>query len=108
MRHTPGPWKAEGDEFYTTAGRVYIEGPNGWKDQPIANCDWDLGLEENEANARLIAAAPEMLEAAKKLQDCTGITPNGMVVVIGGRNHDYNQAMKLLRTAIAKAEGGAA
>lgn len=64
MSHTPGPWGRE-DEVnpeMITAGRdadgCYIYTADVW----------EIGLEEPEieANARLIAAAPEMLEALEE------------------------------------------
>jgi len=58
--HTPGPWKW--DESYGAI--VAGEGPNMlvtpiWKSSPA----W--GYSENIANARLIAAAPDLLAACK-------------------------------------------
>lgn len=58
--HTPGPWKAN----FAISGSVYIFGGdrnfvcvfNEWRDE--AN---------QEANARLIAAAPDLLEVLEKL-----------------------------------------
>ena len=53
MTYTPGPWKVE-DDGYT------IVSPNG-----IHIADLNSPL-----NARLIAAAPELLEALKEILDC--------------------------------------
>jgi len=52
MPHTPGPWRISKDGDF-------LEAPNG---DPIADLRY-LHLPNNEANARLIAAAPELLEA---------------------------------------------
>ena len=62
-KHTPGPWKAN----FVISGAAYIFGGdrnfarvfNEWQDE--AN---------REANARLIAAAPEMLEALYIVDAC--------------------------------------
>ena len=59
-KHTPGPWKAN----FAISGSVYIFGGdrnfvcvfNEWRDE--AN---------QEANANLIAAAPDLLEALEEL-----------------------------------------
>jgi len=51
-------------------------------------------IHEIEANARLIAAAPEMLEALKTIESC-----------LAPEDNDY--AARKVRAAIAKAEGGA-
>ena len=52
--HTPGPWKA--DCFLVTAFKNHIGHTGGFL--PISRA------EEAEANARLIAAAPDLLEVA--------------------------------------------
>ena len=63
MKHTPGPWIAVGP---------WVEHPND--DMPdICVCDPSVfhhtgrNYEEQHANARLIAAAPELLAAVIKL-----------------------------------------
>jgi hypothetical protein len=64
-KHTPEPWIA--DECFDASGFITIRvadgTPNGDADeQPIATV-------YSEAHARLIAAAPELLEALKRLLD---------------------------------------
>lgn len=54
-KHTPGPWILTGN-----AGQVY--GLDSRKVSDCGNCAVNL---ENHANARLIAAAPELLGALK-------------------------------------------
>ncbi len=54
--HTPGPWKTNGDPYVST-----IDGKRS-----IAFCDTRNG-HEDRANARLIAATPDMLSELKKL-----------------------------------------
>lgn len=57
--HTPGPWRYEP---YTKT--IRSQPSNYW----LTTMDsWD-GAVNNEANARLIAAAPEMLEALEQIQ----------------------------------------
>lgn len=69
-KHTPGPWIA--------IRSIPVEGYDGWylKAQPnhtmrgfTQEIGWVNGGDENTANARLIAAAPEMLEALKHARD---------------------------------------
>jgi len=88
-QHTPGPWKIKTQYtaasvqpgYYGDSGdrAIYVEGHNG----PLAECferfvtSKDLRPEECAANARLIAAAPQMLEALQDFQvvtceDCEG------------------------------------
>lgn len=58
-KHTPGPWQWEkrGGAFRA------IEGPSGPSVAVTEEYAGDAWIDVSEANARLIAAAPEMLEA---------------------------------------------
>ena len=81
-KHTPGPWEADGEGYIFGPGTSMIAETRGWGDDSI-----------NEvANARLIAAAPDLLEACK------------LALNAFEKNHciDWND----LSRAIAKAEGG--
>src|ERR1043166_1656060 len=55
--HTPGPWKAGPQGLFVVAPRNRICTLYGNRDS--------INEAEQEANARLIAAAPELLEACK-------------------------------------------
>ncbi len=65
-KHTPGPWKAHFEEAY------FVTGPDLGRVAMMMNLKGALGLggrrsgDESAANCRLIAAAPEMLEALRK------------------------------------------
>lgn len=89
--HTPGPWAIEeGDRETHIVGGEAI----------LAYCpDWPCAPQEQEANARLIAAAPDLLEALEKIvavADSTPFNPVGFVI-----GHIVNDA----RAAITKARG---
>jgi hypothetical protein len=99
--HTQGPWRAT-----TTNGIDTKEPWMVWSDEKgaavahvYARSEMASGsYDEQHANARLIAAAPELLEACR--------------AALFGANHiDCVRAMQevvpLIRAAIAKAEGGA-
>jgi hypothetical protein len=59
--HTPGPWRVRGTNFgYTNCDVLGPPHPDGGDYAPICRAN-------SEANARLIAAAPELLEACKEL-----------------------------------------
>jgi hypothetical protein len=66
IRHTPGPW------------RVHADGETVFSESPIhrvANCTTkSVGLYQRQrrANARLIAAAPELLELLQESQISIG------------------------------------
>jgi len=84
--HTPGPWKLD----------IFDGGINVDGERPIALM---LGLaEEGLANARLIAAAPELLEALKRYveHDDTAYDP---------AENFWRQIKDEALAAIAKAEG---
>lgn len=62
QKHTPGPWKLDGRWVTDAAtGCVTVA------ELPVipAYSEIDAGDYQNEANARLIAAAPDLLEACK-------------------------------------------
>ena len=60
-KHTPGPWSTHREGFST----VYVEARlRQGVIQEVAACGpTEAGQEQQEANARLIAAAPELLDA---------------------------------------------
>ena len=80
-KHTPGPWEAGDLEPFTDGGATYVyadKAPEGKRLPAIA-------LEPNsETNARLIAAAPDLLEACKgmlKERGLDGHQHSGMAIV---------------------------
>lgn len=95
MKHTPGPWTAK---FGPGAGGGYqgVDGPNG---ERIALCDEDtrMGVFTREANARLVAAAPDLLAALLHIVNDTPTPGGDAVLTVKG----YNMAC----AAIARAEG---
>jgi hypothetical protein len=90
-KHTPGPWRAEKDE---TAEVWDIKCNLG----TVAMTD-DLSPKTNEANARLIASAPELLEALKNLVSM-GWNDSPLCKV-------YEKEIQAAEKAISQAEGGA-
>lgn len=65
-RHTPGPWKfidvprQDNDDGSVTVRHFRVDG-DGWEGI-YEDTMLPVGLDEREANARIIAAAPELLE----------------------------------------------
>lgn len=89
--HTPGPWIAGNSR----GGRIYNRwGIYRFGARKVAVVCENNSPEIEHANARLIAAAPELLELAQF-----------MVLNIGG--YDPEKARDMARAAIAKATGGA-
>jgi hypothetical protein len=92
--HTKGPWVATGDNF------VVSYSGNG---KAVANCYEDTpDHREGEcaANARLIAAAPDLLAALKELHQAVG-----EAAIDNEPNEWVLAAHRAAFTAIAKAEG---
>lgn len=87
---TGGSWRALGHEV--------VEGPNG---PTIATCHLTTGrpqqrpVSEQIANARIMAAAPELLDAAFEAMATLDIISPG--------DHRKMKALSLLRAAIKKA-----
>lgn len=93
-KHTPGPWEWKDGEYDDDL--MFLASASGTI-CTFGNCDYyeRCGELPNEADCRLIAAAPELLEALKR---CLEIMSNGGTWTL----EDQNAA----HAAIAKAEGG--
>ena len=98
-KHTPGPWFTHREGFSS----VYIEARiGGGMLQEVASCGpTNEGSDQQEANARLIAAAPEMLEALKAMIDAERVYESG------GRSSEELDALEKAHAAITKATGRA-
>ena len=84
MAHTPGPWCANQD-------CIEIDGPEGPRDVTLAVV---LQPDNAAADARLIAAAPDLLAACEEL-----------LVYLGDWDDMENDTCAAARKAIAKAKG---
>lgn len=81
-KHTPGPWKLTSDEDGWTIRMGSALADNGhWQVQHRIELEWgdtyqeegdNSQYEEAEANARLLRAAPEMLDALEMIRDFSG------------------------------------
>lgn len=109
-KHTPGPWKLQVRENHTSD--VYVDDECAIGDRHLIAMvitEWmnKNATAEDLANARLIAAAPELLNAAK--------LAHLQIVKLAERSFAEsvdteewiakNDAVNLLKAAIAKAEG---
>lgn len=94
--HTPGPWKV-GESYYVLAG------PEDGHLAACFNYVKGLGTVPQYANARLIAAAPELLEALKDvLKACGEQGLNVIETEEGGPDAEWAVRAEAV---IAKAEG---
>lgn len=90
-KFTPGPWKQ------SLPDDTAIYGADGW---PVCETgvgqDYDEHFARMEADARLIAAAPELFEAAEAAMQCIGELPPTQARV---------EVAQMLQAALAKATG---
>jgi hypothetical protein len=95
MKHTPGPWRADSTHVRTAINSIATAN-NQRKHIAMINItknpEYEITIEEHEANANLIAAAPDLLGLLMELQDIVFLTRN-------------NELHTLMEAAIAKATG---
>ena len=95
-QHTRGPWpiKPTGDGKRIIVGEGLVEGPNGYEVAEVYSDDCDR--DEAMANARLIAAAPDLLELARQYLNDMRHPP---------APDSRERRVSLIEKVIAKAEG---
>ena len=108
MTHTPGPWNfaravkpganEENNHLIYNGEKRHIAEVFQYQEH-----DFIIELAEASANARLIAAAPELLEALKEIAKGEG--PYSMDRLTHANNTIENM-IAIAQQAIAKAEGG--
>ena len=103
VAHTPGPWRATPHNSIVGTGIVANRGI------VVASV---LGVPEVcQANARLIAASPDLLALAKRYaSECAQCDGDGRILVtFNDREAEYDpcEACADIRAVIAKAEGAA-
>jgi hypothetical protein len=95
MSHTPGPWEIKRDighfDSATSIRAHQLVGVNPSKYELSLEIGGWASVEKLEANARLIAAAPELLEALEE--------------VLGWETLCPVETYEMARAAIAKARG---
>lgn len=93
-KHTPAPWAHINPDGFT------VRHPQVYSDTgPVCNVTWlgDGRIDELRANARLIAAAPELLEALQSIIDSADKGHAAILCPLAAA----------ARAAITKATGGA-
>lgn len=102
-KHTPGPWRL------IAAGFSQIKDTSHWcceiygaleRAAIVHHCSpsYGIGAEETQANARLIAASPELLAALKRIANAT-------MDADGSTLRPSRDVVEQAIRAIAKAEG---
>jgi hypothetical protein len=107
--HTPGPW-----EIFTIASEAGVSFRIFARETDIVHMPMKWS---NEANARLIAAAPDLLEAlkaavriaeeARRQWDAApmGMRTGKLLIALAGGCKGYRHDIDAIHAAIAKAEG---
>jgi len=95
-KHTPGPWACHDTSNYAHDYRLFRPDGMPLPLNVIAN-----DHSEQRANARLIATAPDLLEAAQRLSSRGFFTP------VSCADEETLRDMALMLAAIAKATGAA-
>lgn len=109
MTHTPGPWAYDADSKEVFASTEHHS--CGWIALVKGNdsCDKPLAAEMQAANARLIAAAPELLAQLKMAADFISGHNECLSEPSGSGDREWHAyCIGLLddcKSAIAKAEG---
>lgn len=99
MPHTPGPWENEDGEI--TARGAVVANVYQADDFPcLDDADRPAAEEECKANARLIAAAPDLLEACR-----SALVPVKEAWAKQMEGNDLWPVFEALRAAVARAEG---
>ena len=104
VTHTPGPWhnfEQNGmNPNYKGLYEIDANHPSGSR-QTIAVTPYKGDARELNANARLIASAPDMLEMCKLFEEC-------MANMDGMDGYDTSYELAKVRAVLAKVEGESA
>lgn len=118
-KHTPGPWEVEFDEGGWGEGHTIrmasaIESPHAHRTHHRIEYEHgllpgDKGFEEAQANAHLIAAAPELLDALRGMDELVEALWKSVdwrrSFLSGDDIARLNDAPTMAKRALARAEG---
>lgn len=96
-KHTPGPWRVSNGHTYLVHGKAdpKTDKPYGF----VCSVGW-TSTTDGKANAYLIAAAPDLLEALKwAIHHCENVCS------LADRNDPDKRKFEIAKKAIAMAEG---
>lgn len=103
MTHTPGPWNIGKYPINDYAYAVY--GKDNSKIAQLEKFDQQY-QEEEEANANLIAAAPELLEALSDLENYSELVLSEIDSSQSGWYYQFQAAIQKARKALTLAKEG--
>jgi hypothetical protein len=100
-KHTPGPWRVspygDGFEVEQTDGKAVAQ---AFQTNPVRNADSHI---ERRANARLMSAAPELLDELRYLVEIAEAAMRA--ANRDGCEYDIGEMLEAPRAAILKATG---
>lgn len=100
MTHTKGPWNIDRNNVHAgTIATLYGCRDNTYVD--IWSTNWPENAEQQDANALLIAAAPELLAACK-----AALRGFRLLILANDLTDEEREQIQLLQSAITKAEEG--
>lgn len=106
--HTPGPWRIAKSAESFGIKEVSEHSDLGFH-REIAHIDpedWE-NIEEAQANAQLMATAPELLEAIERLHTTmTAVPASNWLHLDPAAGEEIDEALELAYAAITKAKGG--
>jgi hypothetical protein len=101
-KYTPSPWLSDGLTIYALMHSGWKKGVEQFKNRFYCSVqrDKDCSLEEAAANAKLIAAAPDLLEALElSMKWLNNFHPDFELV------SQWNEDVENMQSAIRKAKG---
>jgi len=109
-KHTPGPWfigRGEFDQSRHIYAEQMVRDDDGEEWHPVIACtDDDETMIDWEANARLIAAAPDMYDDHKWNKNVRDIVDDMLDAAGYAENSNIRKILSMMHfDAIAKAEG---
>ena len=107
-KHTPGPWVIKDlDTIYDKRGIKLCYVNDSLYTTGVYGGVYNLAdyRDERNANARLIAAAPELLEALEASAELLKIIANKLGIVTQGTECDTQVTREIIRKAINRARG---
>lgn len=106
QKHTPGPWRENGSVVTAQGSMALVVANVRCQLDPIVRPDAAAKtFAERDANARLIAAAPELLEALKECARLLNVAFDFEGDVFRKEHNNSVDAICAARAAIAKATG---
>jgi hypothetical protein len=109
-KHTPGPWRSDGIYVWAPGGKMVADFPLDFEDDDgylarIRGVGRRATVEEQRANAELMAAAPDMLSTLLAVRDWIASCPEMRRGAIGTAASQAPYVLADINAVIIKAGG---